>query len=112
MGLGSALETAMARVAIGRIAKKVPMLNNVVTWLTEVPGRKRSIAAVAGVTSVVLHHAGEALAELCTNGYEVACGWRLDVFSDFALKAGQWVEGLSAGADVVAVVMGVWGLGH
>src|SRR5262245_14278492 len=87
-------------------------LQRALDWLNAEPGRKRGLATIAGVSAVVLHHMHAMLAELCAKGYAVACAWRLDILSDFAMQFGAYVDALHVGADVATVGFGLWGLAY
>lgn len=111
MGLGSLFEKTEARIAIGMVAKRYPMLKDAAAWILE-PGRKRRLTTIAAVLDVGLHHADQAFAELCQKGITAVCNVHVAFAGDAANQLGAFVDSLTSSADVVTLGMGLWSIGH
>jgi hypothetical protein len=97
-GLKRRVRDALIRRELRELEKKhMGKIRAVFEWLNAVPGRKRTIAAIAGATAVLLR----GIPHLCAS-----CG----VIADGVDAANTVVQSITATADLATVVFAAWGI--
>ena len=68
MGVRGWFKRVAARKAARRMEERYPMLNRLINWLNEKPGRKRGVAAVLAVVAGFVRFVEVSIERLCEAG--------------------------------------------
>lgn len=102
-------------LVIRKLLEETPMIGKLLKWLTDPTaiGRKRAIAAIAGIIGAALRGASGAIHKACDAADIVGavCSFNADGAAGVLDMAAQWLNTVvTPGADAVTVLMGLWGL--
>jgi hypothetical protein len=113
MGLRDALKRSAIRKILG--GEMLERLQGAIDWFTVVPGRKRSIAAVAAAIGIGLSAVDQIFAKLCADAVlgGSVCNVHPDSWNVYVQMLNEFIQTYFVpGADAIALIFAGWGLAH
>jgi len=103
------------RIVVKQFLKEVPIMKKLIDWLKDpaASGRKRGVAAVAGIIAVGLRAIESGLHDACKIGDLVGsvCNVNASLIADIFSSLSTFLNTIVVpGADAVTILVGAWGL--